>query len=182
MAALPDPEVRMMVELQDPTTVHRAAECAARLTFLRRSNRASERTPVTVRQAEVQDQERPEDEIGRMLRKISRQLTSLTGDRVAERELRQFGPGMPSGRPDFYRAGPGERGAPSGYRRGPFLGSCYRCGRRGHSQRDCRQPYGPPPPDRLRSPERRGPPVDRQAPERGPPPQPGPVAVECAGN
>ena len=48
MAALPDPEVRTLVELQDPATVHQAAECMARLTFLRKSNHIPERSLVMV--------------------------------------------------------------------------------------------------------------------------------------
>ena len=185
-AALPDPEVRTQVELQGLTTVHRAAEYAKRLTILRTSNCVSDRSSVTVRQLEVRDQEeRKEDSsIIQMLRGISRQLSNLTKGKFAAGESRRCNLGSPTGQPDPRRVGLGfGRGAPSGFLKGPFMGSCCTCGRRGHMQRYCQNPPIYRPPSRPHSPERGGPPNGSQGPERGSLPKVGPAAAAgCPGN
>jgi len=148
------------VELQDPATVHRAAECAMRLTFLRKSNRVPERSLVTVQQVEVREQEERREETGitRMLRGISRQLSNLTRGKFAAGESQRCGLGLPAGQPDPHRVDLGVGGAPYGFLKGPFMGSCFRCGRRGHMQRYCWDPPMHRPPSRPHSPERGGPP------------------------
>ena len=185
-AALPDPEVRTQVELQGLTTVHRAAKYVERLTFLRKSNRESDRPSVTVRQVEVQDKEERQEEssIIRMLRGISRQLSNLTKGKFEAGESQRCDLGSPTGQPDPRRVGPGfGRGAPSGFLDSPFMGSCFTCGRRGHMQRYCQNPPICRPPSRPHSPERGGPPNGSQGPERGSLPRVGLAATAgCPGN
>ena len=91
--------------MQDPTTVHRATECVARLAFLRWLNRAPERPTVTVRQVEVWDREEKQEEsdIIQMLRGISQQLQNLAWGKFAAGES-QHGPGTGGGPFRYQRA------------------------------------------------------------------------------
>ena len=162
LAALPDPEVRALVELQDPPTVHRAAECAARLASWSRPGRVPERPSVTIRQAEIRDQGGGLGEIGiiQMFQEICQKLSSLIRGNSAVGAPQRRDPAPPIEQFDYGRGGPEPEETLHRYARGPFMGSCFRCGRRGHVQRYCRYPAMERPSNGLLSPERMIPPAE----------------------
>ena len=158
MAALSDPQVQTMVELQDPTTVHLADECAARLALLRWPNHAHEKLAVTEGQVEIQERGEKQEESGiiGMLRGISEKLSNLTRGKFAAGGSQQCGLGPPPGQPGYGQDGPGMWVLCSGSRGAHLWGVVSGAGE-DNTQWYCGDPLMHRPPARPDRPERRGP-------------------------
>ena len=109
------------------------------LSFLR-----PERSTVTVHKLEVlAEEDKPEEKkknLVRVLKGISQQLSVLAKGKFAARMPKQGGSRATSAHPGSNPRGPGPESAPSMFVRGPLMGSCFHCGRYGHTQRFCQAP------------------------------------------
>ena len=117
---------------------------------------------MTVRQAEIQDQGEGLGEIGitQMFQEICQKLLSLIKGNPVVSAPKRRGPAQPIEQFDYGRGGPEPEETFHRYSRGPFMGSCFRCGRRGHMQRYCRYPAMERPSNRLLDSERVNPPAE----------------------